>query len=80
MNYKSMDDWYNVTTERIHKNGGGGLLSTYYNNSPSSALQNIYPQHNWELEKFKKKFSKMFSKYNSSMISFLGNNTTHVEF
>lgn len=45
-----MDDWYHVTVEDIVKNGGGGLL-TCYNNSPSSALQSIYPEHNWELER-----------------------------
>jgi hypothetical protein len=48
---QSMDDWYKVTVEDIAKNGGGGLL-TFYNRSPSSALQSIYPEHIWKLERF----------------------------
>lgn len=55
LGYKCMDDWYNVTQKDIHKNGGHGLLHNYYNDSPSFALQSIYPEHNWELGKFKNK-------------------------
>ena len=53
LGYKCMDDWYKVTKEDIHKNGGERPLHGYYNNSPSKALMNIYPEHNWELEKSK---------------------------
>lgn len=52
LGHKSMDDWYKVTVEDICKNGGGGLLN-YYNRSPSATLQSVYPQHNWDLQKFK---------------------------
>ena len=52
LGYHSMDDWYNVTEEDIHKHGGGGLLNDYYNNSPSKALQSVYPEHNWMPWKF----------------------------
>src|SRR5690349_1720605 len=51
LGYKSMDDWYNVTTDDIRKNGGAGLLSVY-NDSPSAALQRVYPHHKWDLHKF----------------------------
>lgn len=54
LGFKGMEDWYNVTFEDIHKNGGGVPLK-YYNSSPSSALENIYPEHNWEMERFKNK-------------------------
>src|SRR5689334_156417 len=55
LGYKSMEDWYNVTGKDIRsKNGGRGLLQ-YYKSSPSLALQTIYPQHKWILERFKKK-------------------------
>ena len=54
LGYECMDDWYNVTGKDIHMNGGGGLLMRY-NDSPSVALQSIYPGHNWDLQKFKKK-------------------------
>ena len=54
LQYSSMDDWYNLTVEDIVKNGGGGLLGLY-NSSPSSALQSVYTEHSWDLERFKKK-------------------------
>lgn len=53
LGYKSMDDWYNVTVDKIHKSGGVALLLQRYNNSPSKALMDIYPEHNWQLWKFK---------------------------
>src|SRR5205823_4894798 len=60
LGYKSMEDWYKVTQEDIHKHGGrGGLLCIYYNGSPSLALESIYPEHNWELERFKNKPFKL---------------------
>jgi len=42
-----------VTLESIQKNGGGKLLLPY-KNSPSVALQSIYPQHSWIVWKFTK--------------------------
>ena len=51
LGYKYMDDWYNVVVEDIHKNGGVTLLN-YYNGSPSSALQSVYPEHNWVMWRF----------------------------
>src|SRR5688572_6493148 len=53
LEYKCMDDWYNVTQEDIHKNGGGGLPVSHYKSSPSGALQSIYPEHDWMLAKSK---------------------------
>src|SRR5690349_9098930 len=55
LGYKSMDDWYNVTVREIYKYGGRALVSTTFNGSPSKALVSIYPEHNWELDKFKNK-------------------------
>lgn len=52
LEYKEMDDWYNVTKEDIHKYGGFGLLYKYYNDSPSKALQSVYPNHKWMLWRF----------------------------
>jgi uncharacterized membrane protein YcaP (DUF421 family) len=42
---KSMDDWYSVKIADIEANGGS-LLSKY-NDSLSSALAGIYPEHLW---------------------------------
>src|SRR5438132_981027 len=52
LGYKEMEDWYNVRQENIHKCGGKELLSGYYNNSPSKALQSVYGEHTWVLWKF----------------------------
>lgn len=52
LEHKNMDDWYNITLEDIYKHGGYGLLSAYYNNSPSKALLAVYPEHNWMLWRF----------------------------
>jgi len=54
LGYKCMDDWYKVTREDIDKNGGGGLLSNIHNSSPSLVLKSVYPEHNWELWRFKR--------------------------
>src|SRR4051812_19934386 len=54
LGYKCMDDWYKVTQEDIHKYGGA-ILHNYYNGSPSLALQGVYPEHNWELDRSKNK-------------------------
>src|SRR5690242_14654714 len=62
LGYKSMDDWYKVTVEDIHKNGGSRLLHAYYNGSPSAALLNVYPEHTWELKRFQNKPSQLRQK------------------
>src|SRR5690348_3075708 len=49
---KDMDDWYNIKQGDIHKHDGSSLLTKYYNGSPSTALLNIYPEHEWMLWKF----------------------------
>lgn len=54
LGYHSMDNWYSVTREDIDKHGGSGLLNAYFGNSPSRALQEIYPEHNWMPWKFLK--------------------------
>ena len=52
LGYKVMDDWYNVVQEDIFRHGGRTILQQFFNNSPSKALQTVYPQHNWLLWKF----------------------------
>ena len=52
LGYKNMEDWYKVTQGDITKNGGRGLLARYHKNSPSLALLNVYPKHNWLPWKF----------------------------
>jgi len=49
-----MEDWYSISQEPIFQNGGRRLLE-YYNDSPSFALQSVYPKHDWILERFEHK-------------------------
>src|SRR5690349_20034692 len=55
LGFKGMEHWYNVTVEDIYKNGGKRVLDYYYNGSLSDALLSIFPEHNWELDKFETK-------------------------
>src|SRR5690348_1974552 len=56
LGYKCMDDWYKVRYKDIQKKNGGRLiLSDYYCNSASSALQSIYPKHNWDVKRSRQK-------------------------
>lgn len=52
LGFKEMDGWYTIKQEEINKHGGQGLLRHHYNCSPSKALQEVYPEHNWLLWKF----------------------------
>src|SRR5437870_1163944 len=52
LGYHSFDDWYNTTVEAICKHGGSGILK-HFGNSPSTALQSVYPEHLWRIWKFK---------------------------
>src|SRR4051812_11045332 len=52
LGYKEMDDWYNLEKPYIYKHGGSGLLTGYYNGSPSQALQTLYPEHDWMMWRF----------------------------
>src|SRR4051794_7185547 len=56
LGYTAMDDWYNVSQEDIQKNGGVGLLRTYFCDSPTKALQIVYPEHNWLPWMFNRKY------------------------
>src|SRR5690349_9852397 len=51
LGYNHLDDWYNISSEIIHKHRGENILK-YYNQSPSLALQNAYPQHTWKSWRF----------------------------
>ena len=70
LNYKSMCDWYHLTRETIYKHGGQGLLNTYYNSSPSQALQSVYPQHKWQLENFTYKPSILWTQKKPQLLFF----------
>lgn len=51
LGYQSMDDWYNVTHDDIHRHGGFHLLQ-HYDDCLLTALQSVYPEHKWIPWKF----------------------------
>jgi hypothetical protein len=52
LEFKQMDDWYNVEVEDISNEGGISLLNMY-GGSPSKLLQSVYPEHPWLVWQFK---------------------------
>jgi hypothetical protein len=51
LNYKKMEDWYNISINIIKENYGGGLLN-YYNRSPTQFIVKLYPEYNFLEWKF----------------------------
>ncbi len=45
LDIKAASDWFRVTEKMIHENGGGGLLTTFYNGSLSKLLSTVYPEY-----------------------------------
>jgi len=50
---KEMEKWYQISSQVIHENGGGALLSLYYN-SLSALLKGVFPSFPWNLSLFRK--------------------------
>jgi hypothetical protein len=44
---KSLDDWYNVTTEAFKRAGGASVLSLYKGSIFNMLIAN-YPEHKWD--------------------------------
>ncbi len=53
LNYKTIEDWYNISRDIINKKHGGGLLPNKYNHSPILMVKTIYPDYEWIEWKFK---------------------------
>ena len=47
-NYKTMEDWYNLTSYIMRKNHGATFLKTAYNGSVLLLLRDLFPQYNWQ--------------------------------
>lgn len=52
LGYTEPKDWYNISYYIIINNHGGGLLAEYYNDSPIKFLVDIFPEYNWDKNKF----------------------------
>jgi hypothetical protein len=53
LNYKTNKDWYKLSSELIHKYGGGGLIYTHYQNSVYKFLTKLIPDYKFLPWKFK---------------------------
>ena len=47
LNLKSIDDWMNVSRNKIIENGGKSLILYFYSNDMKKLLTNIFPFHPW---------------------------------
>jgi hypothetical protein len=45
--YSKLEDWYKISKSTIVANHGSSLLAHYYNNSPSSFVRRMVPDHPW---------------------------------
>ena len=48
------EDWYPLTYKMVRQNGGAGLLSLHYNNSPQQFVEQVvkvhlHPDHEWDV-------------------------------
>ena len=68
LGFKSLDDWYHVTTSQFKKLGGCVMLNKY----PSflTILQTFYPNHEWDVFK-RKQTSKYYWKNEENQKNFL---------
>ncbi len=54
LQFTSPDNWYTIETSEIErKKGGRTILYNYYQGSLIRMLLAVYPENNWQLEKFK---------------------------
>ena len=53
LNYKNLEDWYQITQNLVYDNYGSGLLHNY-SGSISLFLKKIFPEYEWFEWKFKK--------------------------
>jgi hypothetical protein len=50
---KCLDDFYDVSSAQVSRNGGYTLLKVYYDQSVARAVMEIYPEHPWRPWRFK---------------------------
>ncbi len=51
LGYTNMEDWYDITAEKINKYYGRGLLH-YYNRSPQQFINAMFPDYEWKPYRF----------------------------
>lgn len=51
LGFVNIADWYHITQKGLHEFGGATLLHKY-NGSPYMMLQSVYPDYDWDKQKF----------------------------
>ena len=52
LGYTNMEHWYKIILQQIQDYYGGGLLISYYNNSPIQFVKEMFPDYEWKPYKF----------------------------
>ena len=78
LNYKKIEDWYNISARIINNNKGSGLLDKY-NSSPLALLKVVYPEYVWEKHKFHPQHSGISISWIKSIEDTLGISIQHAE-
>jgi hypothetical protein len=76
MNYKTLDDFYNLSMDSVKMYGGASLLENFYGNTLTDAMQDIYPHHTWYAWKFSQNVKPRFWESNTQeriVLDLLGN-------
>jgi hypothetical protein len=70
LEFDDANKWYDLTLQEVLNKGGGGLLDTYYSNSLSLAIMDIYPEREWHPWKFEHVF-KLFWEHKNNREEYL---------
>ena len=68
LGYKKDEDWYNLTQDTMHANHGAGLLP-YFQGSPFKILRHVYPEIDWDANRF----GRMFSNVSIEWLEYISN-------
>ena len=58
LEYKKMEDWYQISEKDIEKLGGDTYLVQYYSNSIKNALLSNYPEHKWTFVEMEERWNQ----------------------
>src|SRR5262245_22725309 len=52
LGYRTMEDWYRLTTDDFKRNGGAGVLALYWKWSAVEAVKDCFPWYDWKEWRF----------------------------
>lgn len=58
---KRLDDWYALSTTQFREHGGATILSRKLGGKLSASLPLVYPEHKWEIFKFRNMSKNIFA-------------------